>query len=180
MSDDLSDFGPAMRALSERQRLFVLALRGQKRKNHTAAARAAGYGKDSYGALRVRGHALAHNEAIVAALQEEAQRHLDGSAFMAADVLVQIANDPKQPTKERRAAAVALLDRSGHGAAQNINVNKTLVDRTGTAMLGRIEALAKLLGVDPAVLLGVNAPVEMKLIEGKVAADAVIHSSDKA
>lgn len=168
MTDDLSDFGPAMRALNERQRLFVLALRGQKRKNNTAAARAAGYGKESYGALRVRAHGLAHNEAVVAALQEEAQRHLDGSAFMAADVLVQIANDPKQSAKERRAAAVALLDRSGHGAAQNINVNKTLVDRTGTAMLGRIEALAKLLGVDPAALLGVNAPQSMKLIEGKV------------
>lgn len=168
VTDDISDFGPAMRALSERQRLFVLALRGQKRKNNTAAARAAGYGKESYGALRVRAHGLAHNEAVVAALQEEAQRHLDGSAFMAADVLVQIANDPKQSAKERRAAAVALLDRSGHGAAQNINVRKEIVDRSAPAMIERLVALAKLLGQDPSVFLGVNAP-EMKLIDASPA-----------
>lgn len=165
MTDDLNDFGPAMRALNERQRLFVLALRGQRRKNNTAAARAAGYEKGSYGSLRVKGHSLAHNEMVVAAIQEEARRHLDGSSFMAADVLTQIANDPKQSTKERRAAATAILDRSGHGASQNINVNKTVTDRTGTAMAARIEALALRLGLDPAALLGVNAPVEMKLID---------------
>ena len=154
-----------MRALNERQRLFVIALRGQRRRNNTAAARAAGYSTNSPGALRVRAHGLAHNEAVVAALQEEAQRHLDGSSLLAADVLVQIANDPKEKTKERRAAATAILDRSGHGASQNINVNKTVTDRTGSAMAARIEALAKRLGLDPAVLLGVNAPVPMKLID---------------
>lgn len=161
---DLDDFGPAMRALNERQRLFVIALRGQKRKNFTAAAKAAGYSPNSYAALRGQGHSLSRNEAVVAALQEEATRHLDGSALLAVDVLVQIANDPKQTSKERRAAALALLDRSGHGASQNINVNKTVVDRTGPAMIARIAALAKALGHDPSVLLGVNAP-ERKLID---------------
>lgn len=168
--DEPDDLGPAMRALTEKQRLFVAALRGQRRQNFTAAAKAAGYGVGSYGALRVRAHMLARNEAVVAAIREEAQRNLDASPLLATSVLIQIVGNPKETTKERRAAAVALLDRSGHGVSQNINVNKTVTDRTGTAMLARIEALAKRLGLDPAALLGVNAPAAapMKLIEGEV------------
>lgn len=155
---DLDDFGPAMQALSERQRLFVIELRLQKRKSYTAAAKAAGYAGLSYGSLRVQGHRMSRNEMVIAALQEEATRHLDGSALMAVDVLVRIASDPKMAAGERRAAATAILDRSGHGASQNINVHKTVVDRTGPAMMVRIEALALRLGLDPVALLGVNAP----------------------
>lgn len=156
-----------MLACTERERLFVVALRQQKRRNYTLAAKAAGYPANSYGALRKYGCVLAHSERVIAALQEEAARRLEASAFAAVGVLEQIAFDPKAPLKDRRAAATALLDRSGHGASQNINVNKVVTDRTGAAMADRIAAFAKRLGMDPQVLLGVNAPEPMKLIEGK-------------
>lgn len=169
---DLTGYGPAMLALSERQRLFVLALLLQSGpRNNAAAAREAGY-SDHLEAAKVAGFHLVRNEKVVAALQEETRRRMDGSALVASNVLIAIMEDEDLPAKERRAAAVAMLDRTGFGASQNINVHKTVVDRTGTAMAARIEALALRLGLDPAALLGVNAaPAPVKLIDVTPAKD---------
>lgn len=155
-----------MLACSPMQRKFVLALLMQgTRRSNRAAAIEAGYSNVKDGA-KVRGFHLARNERVVAALQEEARRRMDGSSIVAADVLIAIMSDPDQPAKERRSAAVALLDRTGFGAQQNINVNKTLTDRTGVAMAAKIAEFAMRLGMDPGVLLGVNAPrVEVRQID---------------
>lgn len=167
MADETDDgrLGPAMSRLNERQRRFVWALLDQRKRNLGMAARKAGYCVTSWGGQRVAGHRLSHDERVMAAIQEEASRRLESSAYMAADVLVQIASNPQESSKERRAAAIALLDRSGHGASQNINVHKTVEDRTGAAMAARIEAFAKKLGMDPQGLLGVNAPEPVKVID---------------
>jgi len=58
--------------------------------------------------------------------------------------------DPKIMLK----AAVAVLDRTGFGAQQNININQTVRDEGSKAILKRIEALADRLGVPVAGLLG--------------------------
>ena len=54
-------------------------------------------------------------------------------------------------------AAVAVLDRTGFPAQQNINVNQTVRDETSKGILNRIEALADRLGVPVAGLLGPKA-----------------------
>ena len=58
-------------------------------------------------------------------------------------------------------AAVAVLDRVGFGAQQNININQTVRDESSKAILARIESLADRLGVPVAGLLGgkMAAPV---------------------
>ncbi len=170
MDDDLDggSFGPAMMALDERRRRFVLAVLDQRRPNAGRAAKTAGFQRSTPLGFRVAGHRLMHDDRVIAALHEQASRRLQSAAYLAADVLVNIAGNPKEATKERRAAAVALLDRVGFAAEQNINVNKTVTDRTGAAMVERIEKLARALGVDPAALLGVNAVPVPHLIEGEV------------
>ena len=158
--------GPAMLALNERQRKFVHALMMQARKSNSRAARMAGYSATSSLLLRVTGHRLAHDPKVIAAIREETASRIQSSALMAADVLFEIANDPKQTTKERRAAAGMLLDRGGFGPQQHINVTKTVTDMTGEAMLERIKMLAAKNGMDPAALLGPNT-IEAEFTEVK-------------
>ena len=153
-----ANYGPAMAALNERQRAFVLNLLAQTgKKSNTRAAKAAGYAANSQGSLRVHAHLLAHDPKVLTAMLEETRARLDASAIIGADALITIANDPKISVKDRRAAAVAILDRTGFGPQQNINVNKTVLDLSGAAMLGRIKALAAKHGIDPTALLGGNA-----------------------
>lgn len=157
MSDD-EDFGPAMAALSERQRSFVMALIEFPGITQAEAARRAGYSDVADGA-KVRGHYLAHNPAVQAAIREEAGKRLNSSSLMAANTLLAILTDEGVDAKDRIKAAGMLLDRSGFGAAQTINVNKTTTDRTGKAIMERIAALSQKLGVDANRLLGPAPPV---------------------
>jgi hypothetical protein len=68
--------------------------------------------------------------------------------------------DEDAPLKEKLKAATAVLDRTGFAAAQNINVNKTVTDNSGKAVLERIKRAADALGVDPGTLLGA-APMKV-------------------
>lgn len=156
MSDEDEGYGKAMEALTERQRRFVLAMIDVPGCSHAAAARAAGYSDIAEGA-KVRGHYLAHNPAVQEAIREEAGKRLNAASLTAAGVLLAFLTDDAIAPKERIKAAGMLLDRSGFGASQTINVNKTVTDRTGPAMLERIAELAALNGLDPAKLLGLNA-----------------------
>jgi phage terminase small subunit len=163
MIDDVAndaEFGPAMAALNERQRRFVIAMIEHPGCTQGKAAELAGYSTSSDVYLRKTGHALAHDERILAAINEEAGKRMRSAAILAAGVLIDIAGDGDASNKDRMKAAGMLLDRTGFGAAQTINVNKTVTDRTGAGMLERIKALASQHGLDPAKLLGVNtAPV---------------------
>jgi hypothetical protein len=91
---------------------------------------------------------------------------------MAADVLVSIASDKEVSAKDRIKAAGMLLDRTGFGAAQTINVNKTVTDRTGAGMMERIKALAAANGIDPVRLLGGNAAPAVVDVEFSEVPDA--------
>lgn len=144
-----------MLALTERQRAFVLVMIEFPGITQHEAAERAGY-RNSPGGMRVRGHELAHSPAVQAAIREVAGMRLSSSTLMAADVLVAIASDKGVSAKDRIKAAGMLLDRTGFGAAQTINVNKTVTDRTGAGMLERIRRLAALNGIDPVKLLGGN------------------------
>lgn len=144
-----------MAALNERQRLFVMAMIEVPGCSNAAAARAAGY-SDHLEAAKVRGHYLAHNPAVQAAIREEAGKRLNAASLTAAGVLLKLLTDDEIEPKDRIKAAGMLLDRSGFGAAQTINVNKTVSDRTGAGMLERIRQLAAANGLDPVKLLGTN------------------------
>lgn len=158
---DDREYGPAMQALNERQRAFVMAMIEVPGCSHAAAARRAGY-SDHLDAAKVRGHYCAHHPAVQAAIREEAGKGLNAASLTAASVLLAMLTDDKVEPKDRIRAAGMLLDRSGFGAAQTINVNKTTSDRTGKAIMERITALAGKHGLDPMKLL---EPDEPKVIE---------------
>lgn len=150
-----------MRELNERQRAFVVAMVEHPRITQGEAARKAGYiPSGSEGALRVHGHHLAHHPGIQAAVREVAALRLNSYSIMAAEAVARVLTDPEAENKDVLKAAGMLLDRSGFGAAQTINVNKTVNDQSGKAILGRIKELSDRLGVDASKLLqGPVAPV---------------------
>jgi phage terminase small subunit len=166
---DLTDLGPAMLALNERRRRFVLALVMQDIPNYTDAAEEAGFGgrgKNRRNVLKQIGSRLVHEESVLEAIREVAGKHLRGSGLlMAAKSLERMVNDPKHKNHAR--AVEAMLDRTGLGVEQKISVDHTHTDLTGAAMIERIRELALKHGMDPAKLLGGNAPVpQQKVIEG--------------
>lgn len=117
-----------MQALSPMMRGFVLALLDQRKRNNAAAARRAGYADPggTNASVRVAGHRLAHDGRVIAALHEEAGKRLETAAHIAAGVVVTVMTDKDATNKEKLKAAGMLLDRTGFGAAQTINVNKTV------------------------------------------------------
>jgi len=149
---DETEYGPAMAALNERQRKFVLAMLSIPGCSHARAAREAGY-SDIKGADRVRGHYAAHSPAVQAAMREEAGKRLNGLSVVAANVMMDLLLDKKTDERTKLKAAAAVLDRTGFAAAQNINVNKTITDQSGKAIMERIRALASKHGLDPQLLL---------------------------
>lgn len=165
MSDE-AEYGPAMAALSEKQRAFVVAMLTVPGCSHAKAARIAGYSDVKDGA-KVRGHHAAHNPAVQAALREEAGKRLNSLSVVAANVMMDVMLDAKSPTKDKLKAASAVLDRTGFAAAQNINVNKTITDISGKAIMDRIRSLAQKHGLDAAKLLGGPAPIEAEFSEVK-------------
>jgi hypothetical protein len=122
---DEPEFGPAMASLTEKQRGFVMAMIEFPGITQAQAARRAGYSDVKDGA-KVRGHYLAHNPMVQEAIREEAGKRLNASSLLAAGVLMELLGDKKIEPKDRIKVAGMLLDRSGFGAAQTINVNKTV------------------------------------------------------
>lgn len=147
-----------MAALNDRQRRFVLAMIEHPGISQARAAELAGY-QNSPGGMRVHGHYCAHHPGVQAAIREEAGKRLTGLSLLAAGVMAEVMLDPAAAQKDKLKAAAAVLDRTGFGAAQTINVNKTITERSSPAMLERIRELAGALGMDPVKLLGGNAPV---------------------
>ncbi len=150
---DEAEYGPAMLALTEKQRGFVLAMLTIPGCSHSRAAREAGY-SDVKGADRVSGHLCAHNPNVQAAMREEAGKRLNSLSVVAANVMMDIMLSEDAGPKDKLKAAMAVLDRTGFAAAQTINVHKTVTDNSGKAVLERIKRAADALGVDPGTLLG--------------------------
>jgi hypothetical protein len=163
MSDE--DYGPAMASLTDKQRAFVMAMIEFPGITQAGAAALAGY-QNSPGGMRVMGHYCAHSPNVQAALREEAAKVLNSTSLTAAGVLLQLLTDEAVEPKDRIKAAGMLLDRSGFGAAQTINVNKTVTDRSGKAVLARLQELALKHGIDPMKLLdGPGEAVEAEFTE---------------
>lgn len=154
---DSPELGDAMRALQPQQRAFVLAYVEDGKQNNSAAARAAGYGEASptseqaKTAAKVAGWRLIHDPKILAAIRELAQTRLSASAFHAANVLVEIAEDVTH--KDRFRAAEMLMNRAGMIVVNEQKVVHEHRVEKRDSILERIEALAKKHGLDPDALL---------------------------
>jgi hypothetical protein len=164
--DDLTELGPAMRALNERQRKFVMAMAADPFGNAAKWARAAGY-SDKSEAAKVTGHHLIHHPMIEAASFEVAAG-LMGTVgpLLAARGMLRVAANPKH--KKHLQAIEMLANRVGLHEVKEVRVKRT--DETGEALLDRVKRLARELGVDPESLIGANAAPQ-KMIEQVV--DAV-------
>lgn len=144
---DAGQLGPAMKALpTDRMRAFVMALLSLGNNDNTAAANAAGYSAESQNGLRVTAHRLAHDERILAAVQEEARRRIRSGAIMASSHLLNIADNPSH--KDQLKAIDMLLNRAGLHATSEHKVTVEHVDANEKEALARINAKMTALGFD--------------------------------
>jgi phage terminase small subunit len=150
MADEY-ELGPKMLALTEKQQRFVLELVADPLMTAAEAARRAGY-SDVSEAAKVTAHRLKHDQRIIDAMHEQAGKRLWAISMKAAHRVDQMLDSEDERIVLK--AAVAVLDRTGFGAQQNININQTVRDESSKGILKRIEALADRLGVPVAGLLG--------------------------
>ncbi len=153
MSDD-AEFGPKMRALTEKQRAFVMALVEFPGMSGAEAARMAGY-SDAGEAAKVKACVLRQDKRIIEAIQEQAGKRLWAISLKAAGRVEQLI-DSEDDTVALKACGM-VLDRTGLAAVQNININQTVSDQSGKAIIERIRQLAQKHGLDPQLLLS-NKP----------------------
>lgn len=164
-------YGPAMQALSPSRREFVTILLDAPGITPKDAYRRAFPGAASDNGIGVNSHRLTHDQKILDAMHEEANKRLQSAAVLGASVLVEIARDSTH--KDRLKAAMTLLNRIGlHERSEHQVTVKRPTDDVEIAQ-GIVE-LAKELGLDPRVLLGSNAHLveplvdKTKLIDGEV------------
>jgi phage terminase small subunit len=151
-------WGPAMAALNERQKKFVIAL-FQVRPGHgcqVRAAKAAGYGRPSttpetWAAIASR---LAHDEKIQAGIREWGERYIRANAPRALRALTHLIETPSHRDHARGIAMV--LDRV-HPAKTTHRVavehkHRHRVEITTEKALERIRELAARAGLDPLAL----------------------------
>jgi hypothetical protein len=148
--------GPAMRALNERQRLFVCAL-AYFGGDQCEAYRAAGYQVTNDNSAQAASSRLANNMMVVEAIKEEALRRLDSASLLAVSTLVELASAKTSDNKIRLQASNSLLDRIGGFAGKTEHKITIKDDRTTKELIDFIKHTAIANGLDPAKLLG--APV---------------------
>jgi phage terminase small subunit len=146
---EISSLGPAMLALNEPQRRFAIAAVMYPLAKDWQIAKAAGYSDRSHGGLRVTAHRLFHDERVLAAIRECADKEIRGSAMLGIATMKKIVRNDLH--KDQLKAAQTLVGLAGFTIDQNINVNQTLKDEGSGALMKRIEAAERRgLGIDPA------------------------------
>jgi hypothetical protein len=153
---DEASLGPAMRALTEKQRRFVLELQAGPAGYGAAvrAIRAAGYRSGSNTALRVEAHRVLHNPKVQDALREVGGKIIRAEAFQSIQTTAAIARNPKH--KDCLKANLALMDRGGFAPETTHHVevehsHRHSVEAT-PQVLERIRELALAAGLNPATL----------------------------
>lgn len=176
--------GRAMRKITPQQRAFVVAFVETGGRNATAAARAAGYAPGNPEAQRVTAYRLTHDEKVLDAIREQANKQIQSSILIGTQALVEIAQEVSH--KDRLKAAVELVNRGGLLLATQHNVNVNVRDdRNAGEMVARIEAMAKSLGLDAGALLGaavgrprLPAPEEALDAEFEVVDDGPVETAE--
>lgn len=149
---DEDSLGPAMKACNPAQRRFALAAVQFPLAKDWQIAKAAGYSDFSHGALRVTAHRLFHDEKVLAAIKELADKEIRGSALLGIATIKKIAR--LDGHKDQLKAASELVGLAGFTVEQNINVNQKITDQSGQAILTEIKRLADKMGVPLQQLLG--------------------------
>lgn len=141
-----------MLALNVAQRRFAIAAVMYPLAKDFQIAKAAGYSDRSHGALRVTAHRLFHDEAVLAAIKECADKEIRGSAMLGIATIKKIVRNDLH--KDQLKAAQTLVGLAGFTIDQNINVKQTITDQSGKAIMDEIARLANKLGVPLQQLLG--------------------------
>lgn len=158
--------GRAMASLNPQRRMFVREMLklGPTPKAATFAAAKAGYNP-------LYGYDLMREEAIIAALREEATKKLAGAALLGVSVMIEIAQDPMH--KDRYKAAKDLAAINGFTAEQKIVVEH--IDSDGKAMIQKIRTMAADLGMDAQQLIAAAGIIDA---EYSVVEDVQVDDSD--
>ena len=159
-------FGPAMRALTERQRAFVLEMLADPFAAHYEWCIRAGY-QNSESGHRGMASRMLQSPKIQAACVEMARGAMGGlGPVLASQGLLRIAANPRH--KDHFRALESVADRVG---LPRTTAHQVLVDdvrRDPASMVARVRELAGQLGIDPAALLGPNTPaLAGPVIEGE-------------
>ena len=151
-TDDLADYGPAMRALpNDRMRGFVSAL--VQGVPSGSAAKLAGYRKRHTNPGR-----LTQDPRVQAALLEESMKVLRTDGVLCIRYLREIAGDQTQKAADRLKAIEMTLSRSGFASTTQHNV--TVTQKSDGQLKQELLAMADELGLD--------AAAKQKLIGGPV------------
>lgn len=159
---DLPKLGPAMMKLAKtpRKQAFVVAYVETGGRSLTRAAVLAGYPQSW---ANEAGNRILHDEDVQAAIREESERRLRGSALLATSILIEIMDDTTAAKKDRLRAVEMILDRSGLHAKSEHNVTVThQVDEAG--MIERAKELAARHGLDVQKLLGDGTVIEGEVV----------------
>lgn len=162
------EYGPAMRALTDKQQKFVLAMGANPFGSRAEWAIAAGYSNVKDGA-KVRAHELLHDPKISAAVFEVTRQLLTTvGPLMATEALLRAVADPKN--KQHIKAAELIGNRVGLHEVREIKVEHR--EKSIEEKIEEIKRLARMLRIDASRLLGIPAgsldQPKMKVIEGKV------------
>lgn len=150
--------GPAMKALTERQQKFVIALLDNGGRNLSRAAADAGYSVTGNSA-GTAGYNLAHHPKVQEALLEVSKARLRTYGLQASSFLAECIDNDGLSAKDRMRAALAIMDRTGLNA---MTEHKTTIEHSvdPDALTERIRLLADKLNLDPTKLLGKpSAPI---------------------
>ena len=134
------NFGPAMSALTGKQRAFVQHYVAAGGKRGGAAARAAGYSK-------ARGRSCAYellrNPKVKDAIREHAEHSLDARSIMASVLALKMLEDDLQSDnpRARQHAINAILDRTGYARRVTQEVAVTVDGRTTRELIAEIQQL---------------------------------------
>jgi hypothetical protein len=107
---------------------------------------------------------LFHDEKVLAAIRECADKEIRAGGLLGIATIKKIVRNDGHRDQFKAASWLAGLN--GFAPAQNINVNQTVTDNSGKAVMERIERAAAVLGVDVATLLGLQP---MRVIEHREA-----------
>lgn len=175
ISADEVELGPAMEALTDKQRKFVRAVRHlgaeHGKINYTQAARLAGYKDAGTSAIKVNASQLARHPKIQAAMREEALTDVGLGAYLATKFVVEIAADKKAKNADRLRAIEMLYVRAGMPAQTEHRL--TVEHVNPKKMIDLVIGLARDLDIDPQKLLGGNrdtVDAEFKEVNGHAAA----------
>lgn len=159
----LEQLGPKMRGLrSNGHRRFVIALSQQLTGYNWTNAYAEAYGRPGDHTSRQEGYMLSRRDDIRAALHEESERLLHSGKMLGIKALMSMVADPLH--KDHFKATQAFLNRVGFHEVHEQKIDVTHTHRTDDEKLKRIEALAKMLGRDPAEFIrSLPAPTERPL-----------------